>query len=273
MKRAGRDSYNGEMKSFIKGMRLFIVFASILKLMPVSAFAEAANASKPLAFVYDGEGACPEDCAKAAAEMAWQAGLKPVYVGPNDLNFQSSSEEVKHFFDGVKVWIQPGGKSRDVYRVMHPVLRNALVNYVFGGGGYVGFCAGAFISTSLIGSSGLPGYSILPGKTAPLMAPPVRPDLEYSIEEVIWNGKSRAIYFEGGPYLYDLPSQVEVMAAFKNGKIAAARTEFGLGRVFVSGPHPEAPKWWWQIDHVIDRDGDDHDLAIEMVRWASRLEK
>jgi hypothetical protein len=228
---------------------------------------------RPIAYVYDGEGACPEDCAKSAAEMAYRAGLRPVYIGPQDLNFRSDPEYVKHFFDGVKVWVQPGGHSRSVYRVMSPVLRKALLNFVFSGGGYVGFCAGAFISTNLIGSSGLPGFSILPGKSAPLMPPPTRPGLAFSIEEVIWNGKSRAIYFEGGPYLYELPPEVEVVATFKNGKIAAARTHFGLGKVFVSGPHPEAPKWWYEIDHVNDRDGDDHDLAVEMIQWAAFSKK
>jgi glutamine amidotransferase-like uncharacterized protein len=258
-------------------MRFDFQFLKVLNILIMSAFfwsvSSFAAVSRPVAYVYDGEGACPEDCAKSAAEMAYLAGLRPVYVGPNDLNFNSSSDEVKHFFDGVGVWIQPGGKSKEVYRVMHPVLRNALVNYVFSGGGYVGFCAGAFISTNQIGTSGFPGYSVLPGKTAPLEPPPARPDLEYSIEEITWNGQPRAIYFEGGPYLYDLPSQVEVMALYQNGKVAAARSAFGLGRVYVSGPHPEAPRWWWEIDQILDRDGEDHDLAIQMIRWASRVEK
>lgn len=227
---------------------------------------------KPIAYVYDGPGACPEDCAKSAAEMAYLAGFHPVYVGPQALNDRSTPDQVSHFFDNVKVWIQPGGKSRIAYQAIHPKLRSALLNFVFTGGGYVGFCAGAFISTPLIGTTGVTGFSIFPGKTAPLMPPTARRDVVFSIEEVMWDGQARAVYFEGGPYLYDLPDTgVEVMATYANGKVAAARTQFGLGRVYVSGPHPEAPEWWSAGERVRDRDGTDHDLAIRMVQWATHL--
>lgn len=227
--------------------------------------------SVEIAYVYKGEGSCPDGCSEAAAEMAHQAGLKAVYIGPQELTQNSDPEKVKHFFDGVKVWIQPGGHSRPAYEAMNPVLRNALTSYIFTGGGYVGFCAGAFITTQQVGTTGTPGFSIFPGKTAPLMPPPARPGLYFSLEEVQWAGKQRAVYFEGGPYIYDLPPEVDVVATYKSGKVAAARNLFGLGRVFISGPHPEAPLWWSSYARVNDRDGVDYDLAISMIRWASKI--
>ncbi len=230
----------------------------------------ASAQARPLAFIYSGDGSCPEGCSNAAAQMAIQAGYKAIFIGPQDITEKSTPESIQHFFDGVKIWIQPGGQSRQAYEAMNRKLKEALLNFVFTGGGYVGFCAGAFITTHQIGTTGTPGFSIFPGSTAPLIAAPARPELEFSIEEVQWSGKSRAIYFEGGPYLYDLPPEVEVMATYADGKVAAARTNFGLGHVYISGPHPEAPKWWSSSDRVMDRDGNDHDLAVSMIKWAAQ---
>jgi len=248
------------------GFVLFLLTTSTA----ISAENHHKNKGKQIAYIYDGIGACPEDCAKSAALMAYQAGYNPVYVGPQALTENSSPDYVKHFFDGVKVWIQPGGHSRPAYEAMNPILRAAIVNFVFTGGGYVGFCAGAFITTQQIGTTGTPGFSIFPGKTAPLMPPPARPGLSFSLEEIHWNGKNRVVYFEGGPYLYDLPAGVEVMATYSNGKVAAARNTFGLGRVYITGAHPEAPRWWSNYDGIFDRDGTDYDLAVSMVHWVAQ---
>lgn len=253
------------MKLKIRALGMGFVFL----LLSTSAVFAAENRAKPLAYVYMGQGSCVEGCSEAAADMAYKAGFHPVYIYPQDITEYSTPDYVKHFFDGVKVWIQPGGYSRQAYEAMNPKLRETLLNYIFSGGGYTGFCAGAFITTNQIGTTGTPGFSIFPGKTAPLMPPPARPDLQFSIEEVQWAGKKRAIYFEGGPYMYDLPPQVEVIATYTNGKVAAARTSFGLGRVYIAGPHPEAPSWWSSPDGVTDRDGMDHDLAVSMLKWAA----
>lgn len=224
-----------------------------------------------IALVYNGPGACPEDCATSAAASAAGAGLQVRIVGPQILTDQSTNEQVAALFQDVKVWVQPGGQSSAANEAMSARLKSAIVDFVRSGGGYVGYCAGAFLSTPVIGSRGIPGLGLFPGKTWPYTPPPARPGLGFSIEKVKWEGKERHVYFEGGPYLYDLDPSVEVMATYRDGWVAAARAEVGLGRIYISGPHPEAPVWWARADHVRDPDGTDRDLAVKMVKWASRL--
>lgn len=217
---------------------------------------------KTIALVYDGPGACPEDCSIASADTARMAGFTPKMVGPDALNENSTPEQIANLFKDVAIWVQPGGKSRDAYLAITPTLRNALIQFIKGGGGYVGFCAGAFITTKWIGTTGVQGFGIFPGSTAPLGTGSLR-------ETVKWNGKTREIYFEGGPYMYNVDSSVEVTAYYDDGKtIASARTNYGQGRVYITGPHPEAPDWWWNGK---DPDGNDRDLAIEMMKWSARI--
>lgn len=216
--------------------------------------------TKNIALVYDGPGACVEDCALASADSAKLAGFTPKIVGPNALTSNSSATDISNLFKDVAVWVQPGGYSRQAYEAMTPTLRKAIVDFVKNGGGYVGFCAGAFMTTKEIGSTGSPGLGIFPGGTAPLGA-------NTGSLLVTWQGKKRNIYFEGGPYMYNINSSVaEIIAVYSDGQtVAAARTSYGQGRVFISGPHPEAPSWWGS-----DPDGSDRDLAGQMMKWAAK---
>ncbi|MBS1960521.1 MAG: hypothetical protein JST80_13675 [Bdellovibrionales bacterium] len=225
----------------------------------------------PMALVYDGPGACPEDCAASAANAARAAGFNVRIVGPQALTDRSTPDQVTQFFQNVRVWIQPGGKSRTAAETMTAKLKSSLVDFVRGGGGYVGFCAGAFLSTPIIGSTGVQGLGLFPGKTWPYTPPPARVGLAFSIEKLNWQGQERYVYFEGGPYLLDLDPSVEVTATYKDGNVAAARAAVGAGRIYISGPHPEAPLWWSTVDRVTDADGIDQDLAINMIRWVARV--
>ena len=85
---------------------------------------------------------------------------------------------------------------------------------------------------------------------------------------VLWNGKSRQIYFEGGPHFVDLGNQAEVISTYPNGQVAAARSKLGKGRVFVAGFHPEAPQFWREYYNLEDPDGTDFELVDEMIRWS-----
>ncbi len=219
------------------------------------------NKAKNIALVYDGPGACPEDCALAAADTARQAGFIAKIVGPNELTSASTSAQITALFQDVAIWVQPGGHSAQAYQAITPTLRNALISFINDGGGYVGFCAGAFITTKEIGTTGIQGFGIFPGNTAPL-------GTGSNMEKVSWENKTRDIYFEGGPYIYNIDSSVEVMAVYDDGKtIAAARTTYGKGRVYIAGPHPEAPNWW---SSSRDPDGSDRDLAVGMMKWSAR---
>ena len=227
--------------------------------------------ARPVALIYKGDGSCLEGCSEASAEVAAKAGFQPRFVGPEDLNSNSSDADVAELFREARVWIQPGGVAVTALYTMSPELRESIRAFVASGGGYVGFCAGAFMATQRIGSSRYAGLGILPGFTAPYYSNPIKPSLDYSLPVVTWGGLRRQVFFEGGPYFYGFQDRAEAIASYESGYTAAVRAFFGKGRVFVSGPHPEAPLVWTEEDGIFDPDGIDQDLAVQMVRWASGL--
>ena len=241
--------------------------------------------SKPLALVYEGPGSCSVedgDCTGAAAHVADMAGFEVKKVGPSALKAESSEKDYREIFSRASVWIQPGGTSQDFLKIITPQMKQGIHRFVKEGGGYVGFCAGAFASTKYDGTLKLEGLDVFPGETH---AYPNEWVLEFydniykfffkdsvynKILPITWLGKKRYVYWEEGPYLRNLPSSVEVVATYENDKVAAARTTFGLGRVFVTGLHPEAPQDWREHPTLDDKDGLDFDLAVDMIHWAAK---
>ncbi|MBU6154589.1 MAG: hypothetical protein KGP28_09840 [Bdellovibrionales bacterium] len=218
------------------------------------------------ALVYLGPGACEDGCYDAAFQVAAQAGFDPVYVRENQLDVNSTDAEREALFRDAAVWIQPGGKSRTAMSVITSKLKSAIDAFVRGGGGYVGFCAGAFSATSRVGTSRDPGFGFMPGKT--ILYRNVSRGAE--IIPIAWNGKTRHIYWEGGPHLTRLPEgKAEVVARYPNGQVAAAKSIYGQGRIFVTGLHPEAPQDWREHYEMRDPDGLDQDLAVEMLNWVT----
>jgi glutamine amidotransferase-like uncharacterized protein len=216
------------------------------------------------ALVYQGPGACEDGCYDAAFQVAAKAGYDPVFVRENQLNADSSAEDRDALFRDAAVWIQPGGKSRTAMSVLTRSMKSAIDAFVKGGGGYVGFCAGAFSSTRYVGTSRDPGFGFMPGRT--ILYRNVSHGAE--IIPVQWEGKTRHLYWEGGPHLARLPEgKAEVVARYPNGQVAAAKSRYGNGRIFVTGLHPEAPEDWREYYQMKDPDGLDQDLAVEMLNW------
>jgi glutamine amidotransferase PdxT len=247
---------------------------------PAPLVARITDPNAPLDLVYSGAGSCSVaegdagttgyGCSEASADIASAAGFRVQYVGPNDLSSSSTTAQVQAIFGSAKVWIQPGGVAETALAAMSSRLKTELVNFISTGGGYVGTCAGAFIATAKVGSGSYTGLGIFPGKTAPYRYTYLHDD--YALLEVNWSGVTRDIYFEGGPYIYDLPSTAQTMATFvKGGAIAAARASYNLGRVYISGPHVEAPSYWTSEDGFTDPDGPDYALGVQMIDWAAGL--
>ncbi len=230
--------------------------------------------NKNIALVFNGPGVCAEDCAKGAAAAAQAAGFTPKLVVPADLPNGATADQVSAFFSGAGVWVQPGGVSNTAYHSMSQTMIQGLISFVKNGGGYVGFCAGAFMATAQIGSTNAPGLGIFPGSTIPYTPPASFAhdhSLAFEIANVTWNGVQRYIFFQGGPYISNNDASVEVVARYNDGAntVAAARAPYGSGRVFISGPHPEAPDWWAAGTSAPDPDGSDLAYAAEMIRWAA----
>lgn len=225
----------------------------------------APNADAKVALVYAGTGVCAEDCAAAAAESARLAGLTPRLVYNKSLPESATPEQIEAFYKNAVVWIEPGGYARNSWEGMTQALRTTLKEFIRGGGGYVGFCAGAFMATAKIGGTGASGLGIFPGNTYPYNGS--------TTVTVDWQGTQQKLYWEGGPYFYNLDSTVEVTGLYKNGSVAAARTQFGAGRVYLSGPHPEAPDWWFtSATSNGSVSGKQQQIAADMIKWAARLQ-
>lgn len=222
----------------------YILLAFLLLLSP--------RAVASYALIYAGQGVCEEGCATTFQYILQKTDLRPVLVFNDSTNYD--------IFKDAKVWIQPGGYSVEEITYMPTSLYNKVINFVSNGGGYVGFCAGAFSATQYIGTTGVLGFGIFPGSTQ-LYGKGI------DMLEINWGGKKRFIYWEGGPFLYNLPATAEPIAYYPTGQIAAARSTFGKGRVFITGVHPEAPPYWRQDPYLPDPDGLDYDLVLEMIDW------
>jgi glutamine amidotransferase-like uncharacterized protein len=208
-----------------------------------------------VALVYNGSGTCAEDCAKAAAQVALRAGLKVRYVNENWSN--------PNLFDDAVVWIQPGGDAIQVAHTLTLAQREKIREFVGLGGGYVGFCAGAFFSDTWVDEGDtIHGLGLIPVETEDYGTK------EAAIVPVNWLGVTRYLYLEEGAYfkVYDT-SPVKVLGQYADGKVAAILARFLKGRVAVAGVHPEAPPSW--KTGLVDPDGPDYDLAIQMIRWAA----
>jgi glutamine amidotransferase-like uncharacterized protein len=235
--------------------RFILITAGLIVVFSRPTFAD----EKKIALVYKGPGVCVEDCAQAAAEAARKVGLKIKYIGPSESNV--------HIFDDAAVWLQPGGGSKSAGLAMTSQLKENIRSFVYRGGGYVGFCAGAPVAASKIHDSEIDGLGILPGVQ-------IHKYLETGNEnptvlKVQWNGSPRYLYWEAGSYMtVDKSFNGKATSFYPNGLIASLRLSYGKGRVFVTGLHPEAPDSWKKLAKLSDPDGSDISLAEEMVRWA-----
>ena len=231
-----------------------------------------ATTSKGVALVFNGTGVCTDGCGQAGLDASALAGLTPKYVTGNELSAKSTAAEIDAFFANVKVWVMPGGYARNEYNAMSEVMRSALKNFIQGGGGYVGWCAGAFAATSIIGTTGADGFGLMAGSSAVYKSTGKKNSYGASIEKTTWFNGTRNLYLEGGPYFYNLPSSVEVVGRYDdNVSVSAVRSSYGNGRVYLTGPHPEAPSWWFSGTGITDADGSDLSYAAEMIKWAAKL--
>lgn len=214
------------------------------------------------ALVWGGPGACTDGCVEAAVHVTKLAGFDPMIVTPE--NFDAS------LFESAKVWVQPGGKSGTASNAMGAANREIIKKFIAEGGGYVGFCAGAFLTTAKVGETRVNGLGIIEGRTRVYRKAKGYP----SVEKMITPDGFRFHYWEGGPWFQFTSSQaskVNVKSRYNTtNAINAVETTYGKGRISVSGTHPEAPQWWYDDSHIVDADGLDNHIAAEMVKWAAK---
>ena len=221
------------------------------------------NAIAQDALVWGGPGACKDGCVEAAVHVTQMAGLNPMIVTIENYD--------KSLLEKAKVWVQPGGKSSIASNAMGAQMRADIKNFIAAGGGYVGFCAGAFLTTPKVGTSRTPGLGIVPGKTKLFQKPKGFP----SVEAMITDTGIRYHYWEGGPFLSfssEALEKIKVTSRYQTtNQINSIETNFGKGRIAISGTHPEAPQWWYDDAQIKDQDGLDNEIARDMVKWSANL--
>ncbi len=234
--------------------RRVVVLALVISINPFSVFAGIPPAK---ALIYAGAGACKDGCIDAAAQVALRAGLKVVLVKPSQIK--------PELFDDAVVWIQPGGDAIEVANAISASKKQEIKDFIAKGGNYLGFCAGAFFADHKVDDENtISGLEILPGVTKDYTK-----DKRPMILPLLWYGKTRFLYFEEGAAIYPDGSQlgVNVLANYMNGAPATVTFTHGLGRVALSGAHPEAPNDWKVIENLEDPDGPDFDLSDDLMHY------
>jgi glutamine amidotransferase-like uncharacterized protein len=234
------------MKKVFLSLFFFFSFSTVL-------------AAERIALVYRGPGACLQ-CWKSAAQVAKLSGFKVDFV-----NEQQPTERV---FERAVLWVQPGGKSKIAAEAMGPGYLARIRRFIANGGGYVGFCAGTFLSTAKIGTSEIDGLGIVPGTTRLWD----QEDGPGRLVPLAWKNEVKQVYYHGGPYI-DVDTQesfgIRVYSRYEDGRINAISAPFGYGRVAITGSHPEASRLWKFQHFIRDPDGSDQQLVTGMMKWAT----
>jgi glutamine amidotransferase-like uncharacterized protein len=214
----------------------------------------------PLALVYRGKAAKPPECSDAVAELLATSpyGFDVRFVGPK--------EELRLTGDVLAravLYAQPGGgELGPAYRRMRRY-RNTIRAYVASGGRYLGFCLGGYLAGAT------PGFALLPGDTDQYIrthGATVRTTGD-TVVEVGWRGRRRHLFFQDGPVfrLDRTAHDVDVLARYPNGELAAVVVPFGSGRVGVVGPHPEATGDWYRDSGLPDPDPHHAELGHNLI--------
>lgn len=173
------------------------------------------------------------------------------------------------------VVIHPGGSGGRQGRNLKAAGRKKVREFVRAGGGYVGFCAGAYLATNdYAWSLNILDAKVLDKKHWARGWGVVRLGLTEEGRKFFGkSGKSVSIYYHQGPILapnrdakvpdYKTLATFETEVTKKNipggvmvGKTAICRGTFGRGRVFCFSPHPEKTKGMASLVH-------------RSVRWAA----
>jgi len=137
--------------------------------------------------------------------------------------------------------IIPGGYTAQCVDALGEEGFEQIREFVAGGGGYVGICAGAYIAARKVEVPGRPpGLGIIEiendrkagqGLRTITIIQPEHPVVKGYTEEV-------SIWYQNGPMI-EAGKGVEVLAVYEKGSAAIVCSTYGEGRVVIFSPHPE----------------------------------
>jgi glutamine amidotransferase-like uncharacterized protein len=198
--------------------------------------------------VYSGEGTWDESV-QAAGKLFESAGYSVAFLGPKEVEGDALGR-----FNIICV---PGGDMYQYAQEISSTGREKLRSFVRDGGGYIGICGGAYFASEQVIWNGSPlpmiPLAIFPGKAeGPLNE--IAPYPNYAICDVnivdlthpITESEPTTLsmlYYWGPALRLNADAQVSVLARYeKNNAPAILAFDYGLGRVFLVGTHPEIGK-------------------------------
>jgi glutamine amidotransferase-like uncharacterized protein len=204
--------------------------------------------------IYADAGAEPE-CVGPSEKMFEWIGCTVVLLYVDDVNEKS--------LDKLDLIVFPGGDMGPYMEDITDDGKDKIRGIVRDGGGYIGTCAGAYFAAETLiwrGSAYNEGLlGLFPG-TADGPVNEIYQYPETGMCEIIYTapdhpithglGDTEWIYYWWGPkFIPDEGTDVDVIGEYEiTGEPAMVAFEYGEGRVFLIGPHPE-----WEEDS--DRDG------------------
>lgn len=216
-----------------------------LFIMTMSSFSYAKSSQpvEPYALIYSGVNTC-KDCPEAVADVARLANL-PV-------KFVSDPNQIPGLLHNA-VFFSIGATEDNIEQMrllFNKKIVSSIKEYINQGGHYLGICGGAFIAAKYYMADvnlKVRGFDLVPALA-----------VDYSesnvphLEKVRWYQKEVTLYFQGGPkfILEKNAKNINIIARYSNGDIAALIYTYGKGKVIVIGPHPEADKTWLEADGI-----------------------
>ncbi len=220
--------------------------------------------------LYADDGAA-EACVTAAQAMFQWMGYSVELIDAGAIN----DDDISH----LDILYFAGGSTGPYQRDISSAGREKIRQHINSGGCFVGTCAGALFAAERIVWQGhidtRPTLELFPG-TAQGPIPEIFADPEYGMCQV--NLEPHTItgaepdpawgLYYNGPFFEPNPgASVDVIGKYEiSGRAALLALEYGQGRVFLTGPHPE-----WEEDD--ERDGVSHfdDFEDQGSDWDSML--
>ena len=199
------------------------------------------NNSVVKVLIYNGEGVMESSVLGVEEELNKSNNMNLV---PNN-HFEYSTSRIinSNTLLGYDALIMPGGDA-STYIENSDIDSDSIKQFVNGGKGYLGICAGAYAASNSVDGY-YSGWGIVPDVNTKNV------DYEGSLSIMttsfgsnLINGSLNDIHMENGPAMYSNNSQI-VMAEYADNKTgyqnfaAIVGESSGSGRVILSGPHPE----------------------------------